>query len=60
MALPWEKAGLTKTKVADNGVDALKLISDYHPDIIITDIRMPGLDGLQLAREIASGNAAVS
>ena len=55
MALPWEKAGITKTKVADNGVDALKLISDYHPDIIITDIRMPGLDGLQLAREIASG-----
>lgn len=34
--------------VADNGSDGLELISKTHPDLIITDIKMPETDGLQM------------
>ena len=33
---------------AYNGIDALDVIQEQKPDIVITDIRMPGLDGLSL------------
>lgn len=55
-SLSWESVGITEKKMSDSGVDALQLISSFCPDIILTDIRMPGLDGLQLAREIAAGD----
>ena len=55
-SLSWESVGITEKKMSDSGVDALQLISSFGPDIILTDIRMPGLDGLQLAREIAAGD----
>ncbi len=35
---------------AEDGVAALELIEQHTPDIIITDIRMPGLDGIALAK----------
>ncbi|WP_105615388.1 response regulator [Vallitalea okinawensis] len=37
---------------AYNGEDALKLISKHRPHIVFTDIKMPKMDGLELAREI--------
>ncbi|MDU7027590.1 MULTISPECIES: response regulator transcription factor [Robinsoniella] len=55
-SLSWESVGITEKKMSDSGVDALQMISSFCPDIILTDIRMPGLDGLQLAREIATGD----
>ena len=30
---------------AKNGREALKLISEHHPDLVFLDIQMPGLDG---------------
>ncbi|MGI6776807.1 MAG: response regulator transcription factor [Acetivibrionales bacterium] len=37
---------------AADGNEAIKLINSYSPDIVISDIRMPGKDGLDLAKEI--------
>lgn len=37
---------------AANGLEGLKRIREEHPDIVITDIRMPKLDGLQMIRAI--------
>lgn len=45
--LPFQVAGL-----AENGIDALELLMECHPDVLITDIRMPGMDGLELMKEI--------
>lgn len=37
---------------AHNGLDALDKISEYSPEIILLDIRMPGMDGLELANHV--------
>jgi DNA-binding NtrC family response regulator len=39
---------------ASNGVDALRILSKDHFDLIITDIRMPGLTGLDILPRIKS------
>jgi len=37
---------------ARNGIEALRLYRDKKPDIVITDIDMPGIDGLEFCKEI--------
>ena len=39
---------------AENGIGALRTLASEHIDVIITDIRMPGMDGIQLLREVRS------
>jgi len=48
----WEKLGMTVAGTAHNGVDGLALIQKVRPDLVITDIRMPGMDGLELIGRI--------
>ncbi|MBS4013741.1 MAG: response regulator [Bacteroidetes bacterium] len=38
--------------VASNGIEGLKLYKEFKPGIVITDIRMPGMSGLEMTREI--------
>ena len=47
----WPSLGMTVAATAENGLDALKLIEECNPDILITDIRMPGCNGLELIRQ---------
>ena len=35
---------------APNGIDAIRLASEHQPDLVLLDIRMPGMDGLETAR----------
>ena len=44
----WEANGLSIVGEASNGFEALKMIHELGPDILITDIKMPDMDGLQL------------
>lgn len=38
--------------VAHNGEEGLKKVYQHHPDIIITDLMMPGIDGMELLRRV--------
>lgn len=57
--IEWERYGFTVVAEACNGEDALKKIDAHHPDILLTDIRMPKMDGLQLLAEIRRRNLPV-
>jgi DNA-binding NarL/FixJ family response regulator len=37
---------------AENGIDALQLIGDKKPDMVILDIRMPGMNGIEVLKKI--------
>lgn len=53
-AIDWEELGLEVVGTARNGDGALKLAAEHSPDMIVSDIRMPGMDGLTLMREVLS------
>jgi len=48
----WEQFGCSIVGEAGNGLEALQLARECKPDLIITDVRMPLMDGMQLAEEI--------
>lgn len=43
---------------AARGDDALRLIDELRPDLAILDVRMPGLDGIEVAREVVANRFA--
>ncbi len=52
MSFPWEESGYTLVGEAPDGEMALPMIRDTRPDILITDIRMPFMDGMELCRVV--------
>lgn len=50
--IDWESKGFTLAAVANNGITGWQEFSKHKPDLVITDIQMPGLSGLELSRKI--------
>ena len=48
--IDWRSAGFEVCAEATDGEDALELIKTRRPDVVVTDIRMPIIDGLELLR----------
>ncbi|MGO4497957.1 response regulator [Paenibacillus sp. 2RAB27] len=46
----WTRSGFEIVGDAANGVEALGLVERLQPDIVVTDIRMPVMDGIELTR----------
>ena len=55
-ALPWQDHNIEVAGLAKNGIEAQELIDSTDFDILLTDIRMPGAGGLELAEYIRKGN----
>ena len=50
--IDWEDLGMEITEMAHNGIEAFDAVQKLQPDILITDIRMPGLSGLELIEKV--------
>ena len=50
--MDWEGLGFTVVGDAENGQDALEKLEQLEPDVVMTDIRMPYMDGLTLSARI--------
>lgn len=48
----WESIGFTVVGETENGAEALELVEKYEPDLLLTDIRMPFVSGIELARQV--------
>lgn len=51
--VPWKKLGFSEVMEAEDGELAYEMATEHRPDLILTDIRMPFMDGLQLAERIS-------
>jgi two-component system response regulator YesN len=51
--IDWQRFGVELVGTAGDGLAALQLFREQRPDIVLTDIRMPGMDGLQLIETVA-------
>ena len=50
--IEWQAAGFRVVGDAENGEDAMEKIEILEPDVVLTDIRMPYMDGLALAEKV--------
>ena len=48
----WEGLGFSVIGYANNGVKALEMVEEFQPDVVMTDINMPYMDGMELAGHI--------
>ena len=50
--IPWEQYGVELAGTAWNGIEGYEKIQDLHPDIVMTDIKMPVMNGLELIHKV--------
>lgn len=55
--IDWESIGIQVIGEACDGEEALELCTTLEPDIIITDIRMPCIDGLEFIKRLREGKS---
>ncbi len=49
LSLPWDSIGITEVCFAENGIETKNILLENHIDILLSDIRMPGMTGLEVA-----------
>lgn len=50
--IDWSGCGFQVVGEADNGEEAISLVETVEPDLLLTDIRMPFISGIELARQV--------
>ena len=51
--------GIDVVGVAADGAEAVALVEEHQPDVVLLDVRMPGTDGIAAARSIVAGSESV-
>jgi two-component system response regulator GlrR len=57
MVSAWLEAEAYEVKTTENGSDAINSLADFDPHLVITDLRMEGMDGIALLKEIQNYNS---
>lgn len=57
--VPWQSLGFNVVGQACNGAEALELVEKLAPDVVITDIKMPFITGIELAGELRQSYPAI-
>ncbi|HOV40828.1 MAG TPA: response regulator, partial [Oscillospiraceae bacterium] len=50
--IDWEKCGYEVIAEAGDGLEAFEFIKKFQPDLVIADIKMPGMDGIELLEKV--------
>ena len=50
--IDWTGLGFTDVRCADDGLHGLEIGRQFRPDVILTDVRMPKLNGIQMSEQI--------
>ena len=58
-SIPWEELGLEVVRTASDGAAVLEYVEKEEVDIAILDIRMPGVNGLELCSEMRKKNERI-
>jgi two-component system response regulator YesN len=53
--VPWQEYGFTVVGSASNGLEGLELVRKRSPDLVIADIKMPQMDGLEMIERLKEG-----
>lgn len=56
ISLPWDQIDAEVTATAENGFGVLEVLHAEEIDVILADVRMPGMDGLEVAKYVASSD----
>lgn len=48
--VPWKKLGIDKVFTAENAQNGLRVCENHRPDIVVSDINMPGMNGIELCK----------
>lgn len=59
MVSAWLEAEAYVVKTTENGSDAIKSLVEFDPHLVITDLRMEGMDGIALLKEIQNYNSVL-
>ncbi|MFH1976823.1 MAG: response regulator [Pseudomonadota bacterium] len=54
-----EREGIYRVKTAANGEEGYEVFLHFKPDIILTDIQMPGKNGLEMVRDVRTHNPSI-
>lgn len=54
--IDWHLLGMEIVGTANDGMDALTMVAELHPDIVIVDVRMPGYDGIKFMEKVREIN----